>query len=197
MVLICLGLPLLAGYKILPLEPKPAAEYESHTDFQNVVIGADAALSLEAVLSLFDSKKVFEKGVLPVVLVVENNNDFPIRVRDRSIYLILSDGTNLQSIPFGEAFLQSVLKKDVSHYSTEERIMISDLARRHREMFEDFQHKAFGEKIIAPHDSDYGVVFFHRPSPQEREGWMLYLPEIENMTTASELMFFEFGLNRD
>lgn len=197
MLSICLGLPLLAGYKILPLEPKPAAEYEAHTDFQNIVIGAQAALSQEAVLSLFDSKKVFEKGVLPVVVVIENNNDFPIRVNDRSIFLILNDGTNLRSIPFGEAFLQAVLKKDLSHYSTEERIMITELARRHREMYEDFQHKSFGEKIIAPHDSDYGVVFFYRPSPEEREGWMLYLPEIEDMTTASELMFFEFALNRD
>ncbi|HSR53773.1 MAG TPA: hypothetical protein VLV83_23350, partial [Acidobacteriota bacterium] len=131
---VLLSLPLLAGYKIKPLDPKPAVEYASHQDFQNVVIGAQAAVTEEGVLSLFDSKKIHKKGVMPVVVVVENNNDFPIRVDADSIFLVLSDGTNLRSMPFGEAFLQSVLKKDLSRYSTDQRVMITDLARRNREM---------------------------------------------------------------
>lgn len=188
------GAALAAKYKIKPLEPRPAAEYAAHQDFQNVVIGAFAAFAEEEVLTLFDSKKVHEKKVLPVLVVIENNNSFPLQVRDRSIFLILKDGTNVPTMPAGEAFLQIVLKKPPSSYGTHPGVMIGQLRRRNQNLYDDIEHKSLGERLIAPHDSDYGVVFFPRPSEEEMEDLRLYLPEVENVSTSEELIFFEFAL---
>lgn len=183
-----------AKYTIKPLEVRPAAEYAAHQDFQNIVIGAYPALKEEQLLELFDTKKIHEKKILPVLVVVENNNSFPIHLQDRSIFLILKDGTNVPAMPMGEAFLQVVLKKPPSAYSTHPGVMIGQLRRRHEDMWADFEHKNFGEKLIAPHDSDYGVLFFPLPAEEDLPELRLYLPEIENVTTSEELIFFEFPL---
>ena len=194
LILALSGAALMARYKIKPLEPRPAAEYAAHQDFQNVVIGAFPAFSEEAVLTLFDSKKVYEKKVLPVLVVIENNNSFPIHVQDRSVFLVLNDGTNVPAMPVGEAFLRTVLRKPLSSYSTHPGVMIGQLRNRHRDMYEDFEHKDFGERLIAPHDSDFGVLFFARPSEEEMQGLRLYLPEVEDVSSSQELIFFEFEL---
>lgn len=183
-----------AKYKIKPLEVRPASEYAAHQDFQNVVIGAYPALKEEQLLELFDTKKIHEKKILPVLVVVENNNSFPIHLRDQSIYLILKDGTNVPALPVGIAFLQVVLKKPPSSYSTHPGVMIGRLRQRNEEMWADFEHKNFGEKLIAPHDSDYGVLFFPFPAEEDLPELKLFLPEVENVTTSEELIFFEFAL---
>lgn len=188
------SLPLLAGYKIRPIEPKPASQYKAHIDFQNVVIGALAANSIESVLTLFDEKKIHEKRVMPVLVVIENRNGYALRVQEEDIYLILSDGTNVPPMTFGEAFLRVVLKKPPSSYSEPPGLLLARHRNKKKGMFEDFQHKHFGEKIIGPHSSDFGVLFFELPSEAEMSELRLYLPEIENISTSEALMFFEFNL---
>ena len=63
------------------------------------------------------------------------------------------------------------------------------------EMLVDFEQKAFGEKLIAPYASDFGVVFYDIP----RDGWDLskgrfYLPEVYNFSAKEPLVFFEFEI---
>ncbi len=190
--LFLLAIPLLGKYKIKPIEPKPAADYKCHLDFQNVVIGAFAATNEKRVLELFDEKKIHKKKILPVLIVIENNNDFAIRLHERDIYLVRADGTNVSALPVGEAFLSVVLKKTPSENPAQASILLNDYKKS--AMLADFQHKHFDERMIAPFGSDYGVVFFPLPEPDQRQGLRLYLPEVENVTTGQELIFFEIDL---
>ncbi len=185
--------PTLSGkYKIKPIEVKKAAQYPVHIDFQQVVIGAQVYDTEEEILELFDAKKMFQKGIMPVLLVVENNNSFALEMDGEDVYLVTRDGTNVPPIPPIEVMLELVLKKPLDSYSTRKEIMLMQAVPPNMRM--DFEHKSFGEKLIAPLGSDYGVVFFPLLEDVELRGARLYLPEIRNMTDDNLLMFFEFPI---
>ncbi len=188
MLLLSLNL-LVAGYKIKNIEIKPAGEYASHQSLQNLVIGARPFNTEEAILSVFDSKKLYQKQIMPVLIVVENNNDFAVRLTGSDIYL--SDaGVNLRSIPYARVLL-TIAKKKKSTYSAHEDVLLRDI--KNKDMVADFERKSFGEKLIAPHSSDFGIVFFELI--QLTAGTRIYIPNITNLETQQYLMFFEFALS--
>lgn len=184
---------LLAKYKIMEIAVRPAAEYAAHQDFQNVVIGAQPFYAQEEMRRLFDTKKIYEKNMFPVLLVVENNNDFALRIRGDEVFLIGDGGVNIPPIPWIEVLLRISLKKPLTSYSTRKEILVRQVVEP--EMLADFERKAFGERLIAPHDKDFGVLFFPYPDEDaDLSTHRLYLPEVLNLTDDEPLMFFEFPL---
>ncbi len=190
----CLCTPILAGYKIKEFKPKAAKEYPAYQDFQKIVIAADPRLTEVGVLELFDTKKLLDKLIMPVVVVVENNNDFAVRLRAEDILLVDSTGTQIPSMPYDEVLLRLTLKNHLGTYSGRKEILLRQVGNK--DMVLDFEHKYFGEKLIAPHDSDFGVVFFPVPSSGDLSGTRLYLPKVHNLTNDEPLMFFEFDLDK-
>ncbi len=184
--------PVFAKYKVKPLQPKAASEFESHQDFQNVTIGTHAADTKEESLELFDEKKLHEKDFLPILIVIQNNNPFPIKVDEATIFLIVEDGSQRRTVSFLDVLLAVKLKKPRSNYSSSKEMLAKEVAKE--EMYNDFKHKAFGEKVIAPMSSDHGIIFYKRPYEGEVSNFRLYLPEILNSSTGEPLMFFELEL---
>ncbi|MDA2935076.1 hypothetical protein MYX82_12155 [Acidobacteria bacterium AH-259-D05] len=185
---------LLAKYKIKDIPVKPAKEYSAHQDFQNLVIAAYPCETEAKTLELFDTDKLHERQIMPVLIVVENNNDFAIQIHEQDIILISRDGTNFPSLPFPQVLLHINLKEPLTSYSSNPDLIVRRMVDK--EMYMDFEHKAFGEKLIAPGNSDSGVVFFWLPEEGDLTGARLYLPEIFNFSDGEELMFFEFELGR-
>src|SRR5512141_2682039 len=96
LILVCLSLGLisdLAAYKIKEFKPKAPKEYGAFQDFQKILIGASAVTTPEAVEEIFDTKKMIEKEIMPVVVIIENHNDFAIRIDERDVYLVDKAGT--------------------------------------------------------------------------------------------------------
>jgi len=190
----CLCTPTLAGYKIKEFKPKPAKEYAAYQDFQKIVIAAEPRLTEPSVLELFDTKKLLNKLIMPVVVVVENNNDFAIRIRAEDILMVDSTGARIPGMPYDEVLLRISLKGHLGTYSSRKEILIRQVGDKNMVM--DFEHKYFGEKLIAPHDSDYGVIFFPVPSSGDLSGTRLYVPKVHDLTNDEPLMFFEFDLDK-
>ncbi len=184
--------PLLGKYKIQEIQLKPAQEYVAHQEFQHIAIGAYPCNTKARTLELFDTQKLFEKRIMPVLLVIENNNDFALRVNEQDIFLVDAEGSKLPAIHYSEVLLRINLKKPLSSYSNKREILLREV--RSKEMLMDFEHKAFGEKLIAPHSGDHGVVFFWLPENGDLSASRLYFPSLLNFTEDEELMFFEFEL---
>lgn len=186
--------PALGKYKERPLQPRSASEYASHQDFQNVVIGVQPAATEKASLELFDEKKVHEKNFLPILIVIQNNNPFPIKVDEKTIFLVTKDGSQKRTVSFLDVLLEIKLKKPRSNYSSSKEMLAREVASE--EMFNDFKNKAFGEQVVAPMSSAHGVIFYERPYPYEGDvpDYRLYLPEVVNASSGEPLVFFEFEL---
>ena len=191
-VFLLVGSTGLAKYKIKGLQIKPALEYVSHQDFQNIVIAAYPYETETRILELFDTDKLYKRQILPVLVVIENNNEFAIQIHEQDVVLIAGDGTHFPSLPY-QVVLLHILNKPLTSYSTQPDFLKKTVDK---EMFMDFEHKAFGEKLIAPGGSDFGVVFYWLPRKDNLPGARLYLPEIVNISDGEPLMFFEFELGR-
>ncbi len=186
-----LGVPFVAAkYKIKEFQVHAAGDYAAHQSFQDLLIGAYPCNTRDKTLELFDTDKLFEKGLMPVLIVVQNDGVFPIQINDARIFLVDKAGQRHPSIPYTTVLLEINSKKSKSNLPN-----IKELHKLvKKEMLLDFEHKAFGEKLIAPGSSDHGVVFFRLPADGNLEGHRLYFPEIVNFTNNARLMFFEFDL---
>jgi hypothetical protein len=190
MVLVLSAPFLIAKYKIKVLQVRSAGEYAAHQAFQDLVIGAYPCDTQDKVLELFDTDKLFERGLMPVLIVVENEGVAPVQLSATQIFLVDRSGQRNPPIPYTDVLVEISSKKSKSNLPN-----IKDLHKLvKKEMLLDFEHKAFGEKMIAPGSSDHGVVFYRRPADGNLSGYRLYFPEIVNVTDNSRLMFFEFDL---
>ena len=184
------------GYKPVEIRVKAANQYASHQEFQDLVIAADPCDTRYKARQLFDNDKFGKKRILPVLIVVENNNDFVVSLDGRAIFLIDSAGTRHRPMHYLDV-LADLNNKRRPPISTIEAPGAGRRSRKTKiaseEMLADFEQKAFGEKLIAPYTKDFGVVFFEIPW----DGWDLsksrfYLPEIYNFSAREPLVFFEF-----
>lgn len=193
-VWILLGVePVMAAkYKIRDLQLLPAAEYSAHQDFQEITIGARPCITLGCTLELFDTKKLHEKGILPVLIVVENRNPFAVELDEKSIYLISTDNRRHETISYPDVLITLSSKKPLSHSTGKKDLQARQSVKK--EMYVDFETKSFKKKTIAPQSIEYGVVFFERPRMEQLSAARLYFPEIRNVETNSSLIFFEFDL---
>lgn len=194
-LLMSCGFVAAAGYKAREIEIKEAAEYPARQNFQNVIIGAQAFTTREQILEIFDSKEFVDKRIMPVLVVIRNNNEFALRIDSRDIYLVDPAGTNIPALDPIDVMLAISLKKPLSSYATKKEILLRQ--RVNPKMAADFERKVFDEKLIPPLGSDFGVVFFPLPEDGDLQGFRLYFPTVENLTAGEELMFFEFALSPD
>lgn len=188
---VILGVSFAIGkYKPKTLEIRAAGDYAAHQSFQDLVIGAYPCHTLARTLELFDTDKVFEKGLMPVLVVIQNDGPFPVQIDESEIYLIDEEGRRNPPISYLDALLEINSKKSKTN-----RPNIKDVQKLvKKEMLSDFKEKAFGSKIVQPGSSGHGVVFFRRPENGNLANTRLYLPEIVNTTDNARLMFFEFDL---
>ena len=187
------------GYKSVEVRAKAAKQYAAHQESQNLIIAAYPCDTRHKARQLFDTDKFAKKRILPVLIVVENNNDFVVSLDGRAIFLIDSTGTQHRPMHYLDvlADLNNKRRPPISDFPPQgpgrrgsRKIKIAS-----KEMLADFEQKAFGEKLIAPYNKDFGVVFYEIPW----EGWDLsksrfYLPEIFNFSAKESLVFFEFEI---
>ena len=188
---------LALGYKPVEIRAKEAKQYASHQEFQNLVIAAYPCDTRYKARQLFDTDKFAKKRILPVLVVVENNNDFVVSLDGRAIFLIDGAGTRHRPMHYLDvlADLNNKRRPPISTIEPPGRGRRGSRTRKiaSEEMLADFEQKAFGEELIAPYTKDYGVVFYEIPW----DGWNLsksrfYLPEVYNFSAKEPLVFFEF-----
>lgn len=179
-------------YQIKELKVLPAEEYPAHQDFQNLVIGARVYNTQEEVQELFDTKALLERGIMPVLVVVENRNNFAIRIDAKDIYIMEPGGIQTSPLNLADVLVTIATNRPPSSISTRREVLLGSVNRNIRA---DFEHKFFGEKLIAPESSDSGIVFFPLLQGEALTGATLYLPEIQNISDGETLIFFEFELH--
>ncbi|MGI8783740.1 MAG: hypothetical protein ACR2L2_08860 [Acidobacteriota bacterium] len=180
----------LAGYKFKPLPVEAASSYVARQEFQKLTIGARTFASESELTGIFDRKDIYKNGYVAVLLVVQNDNDFPVELSNGDIYLVTSEG-NRRAVPPETVITR--LHGRIPGDTRQKRSVLGAL--KGNEWAEDLDKKAWGRKIIAPFSSDHGLAYFqHDSTPDFFRGTKLYLPKVYNMQTDQELIFFEFDL---
>lgn len=183
----------------LPFDAKNYAQRDSH---QGVTIAADPYLEATRAKTVFADHAPNRVGVLPVELIVTNDSEHPVRIAVERSELILSRKRKLEPAPIQKVMARLYspdLDATVSLPVPRAPLPRAGKRKRSRKDVEaaeaDFRSKQFQLRVIPPHSSAKGFLFFDLGPPFELSaGAVLYLPEVVDQDTGQPLLYFEITL---
>ncbi len=181
-----------AAEKPAAFRPKPAAEYRNHQTISQLTIAADAFTTSKETKAAFGKLNPNRYGVLPVLVVMQNDSDKALRLDGMRVEYIRPDHRRLQAVPAEEVrFLYGVERPKPGVMGP--RYPIPGLGKRKKNPLAAFEivSRAFSAKMLPPGDFAYGFFYFNTAFFPES---ILYVTGIEEAATGQELFYFEIPL---
>jgi len=180
-----------AGKEQPKFTPGPAASYESHQTSEKVTIGVAAYVSDEETRPVFGKHNPYNYGVLPVLVVIQNDGAKSIRVDPLELVLVGPNRDRIDATP----------AKDVRYLSGPGKPSVvpnplptgSPKIGGHKNPLDtwEIEGRAFTAKMLPPGQSASG--FFYFQSGFQR-GSSLYLSGLREADSGKELLYFEIPL---
>jgi hypothetical protein len=181
----------LAADKDKPkLEINPAASYPHHMTSQGVTIAAVPYETEEQAKIAFGKANPNSQGVLPVLVVIENNSPNTIRLEHIKLEYTAQGGVRIENTPANEVrFLKGAKEPKMTPGPTVGGVHVS---RNKNPLAEwEIEGRAFTAKMIPPNDKASGFFYFRTGS---RGGAALVLSGLRDAKSNEELFFFEIPL---
>ncbi len=190
-----------ASYKSIKVKVDPAASYPFHVTQGRVTIAADSYETNDKVKTAFDLKDLDKLGIIPVNVIISNDDQDAILISGRDINLLDSKNRSFESLPVDQV-VQTILSKGKSPSthgpSAPSRLPLPRKEGLRGDAFEietDLNNKCLKELRVNPQTTGSGFVFFRLPDHQVRlAGYKLYIPQVKNLRTKEDLLFFEIEL---
>ncbi len=185
-----------AGYKARPWVIHERSSYPSVLASEGVTIAVQPLFTDELAAQVFDKNDMVTRGIMPLAVVIFNDNDYPVAVDGGAIELICGDD-RLHTLPVNEVVHRLFQKGTKASWVPIPRVPSID--RGNLDAFDDFDRKFLGDRSVGGHEKGGGFLFFHVPSATDGLPGVLsqsrvYIPEVHRQDTGAELMFFEIEL---
>lgn len=173
-----------------PFKPGPAASFENKLTIDKLTIAAEPYITDEQAHTAFGKLNPYEYGILPVLVVMQNDSDKTLRLDRIKVEYVIPGGERVEATPAA----------DVPYTRAPKRPNIggSPLPIPHRkpknplQKFE-IESRAFSAKMLPPGQSAYGFFYFQAG---DRSGATLYLTGIYEAGTNRDLFYFEVPASR-
>jgi hypothetical protein len=168
--------------------PGPAASYESHQTSGKVTIGVAAYVSDEENRPVFGKHNPYTYGVLPVLVVIQNDGPKTIRVDPLELVLVGPNRDRIDATP----------AKDVRYLTGPSKPSMTPPVGipkigGHKSPLDtwEIEGRAFAAKMLPPGQSASGFIYFQSGF---QRGSSLYLSGLREADTGKELLYFEIPL---
>jgi hypothetical protein len=172
-------------------EISPAASYPSHQTSEKVTIGAAAYDTAQKAGAAFGKLDPYQYGILPVLVVLQNDSGQAIRVDLMRVDYVAPDGSHVDATPAQDVrYLNGPRKPNVvngplptggPHISRKKNPLAGW----------EIEGRAFSAKMIPPGQSAGGFFYFQTG---HRTNSRLYVTGIAEASSGRELLYFEFPL---
>jgi hypothetical protein len=176
-----------AADKPAAFRPGPAASY-SHQTNDRVTIGVDAYASPEKAKMAFGKLDPYQYGVLPVLVVMQNDSADTIRLSHLKVEYNDTSGSHVEATP----------PRDVRYLNSPGRPPIPSgrpIPFPHKKKNPlnawEIEGRAFSADSLPPGNSAYGFFYFQTPIQQ---GATIYVSGLTDAKTGRELLYFEVPL---
>ena len=175
-------------------EISPAVSYASHQAGGKVTIGASVYDTAEKARTAFGKLNPYQYGIVPVLVVIQNDSDQTLRLDRMRVDYVAPDGAHVDATPPQDVrYLSGPRKPNVV---TGPLPTAGPHISRHKNPLDawEIEGRAFSAKMIPPGQSAGGFFYFqtgHRP------GARLYVTGISEASSGRDLLYFEFPLRED
>lgn len=187
--------PIRAGYKIIPWNVKERENYPASLTSEGVTIAVEPLFTDALAARVFDKPDMVTRGIMPLAILIFNDNSFPVEVDGLSIELI-QESDRIRTLSPNEVVYR-LFRKNKTWLSKSKmpRLSRSEL---NADALDDFDSKFLLEKIVAPHDKGGGFLFLHIDSsdlPSYLSKSAIYIPNVYRRDNGSRMIYFEIGLD--
>ena len=166
-----------------------SAEDYPHQNSDHVVIGAKSFKTEEMTSEVFGKDPLLRYGVLPVLVVIKNNRERTLDLRNLEVNLVGADGRHVTEVKAEELpYLASKSKP-----SGEIPLPKLPLPKKKNPLSgPELVGRAFAARMLPPGDSASGFFYFEaRPEPGDK----LYLNGLRDTPSGQEILYFEFEID--
>lgn len=174
------------------LKIRPAGEYAHKQTSEGVTIAAQPYETDEEAREAFGKNNPWRAGVLPVLLVIQNDGKDALKLEHLRPVYVLPDGEKVEATPAGEVKYIHGARAPRTVPGPVGGIGISRAPKNPLGEWE-IEGRALAAKMIPAGQSASGFVYFQLP--QTSAAATVYLSGLENAVTGKELYYFEIPLS--
>ena len=179
-----------AADKEAPFKAAPAASYPHHQTNDKVTIGADTYATEDKVKTAFGKLNPYQHGVLPVLVVIQNDGDKAIRLDKLKAEYVGLNGNRVEATP----------AKDVRYLTGPNRPTVipgptgrpvPGRSKKNPLDAWEIEGRALAAQMLPAGNTASGFLYFQTGI---QGGSTLYLSGIMEAGTNRELLYFEIPL---
>jgi hypothetical protein len=176
--------------KVTPFQAAPAASYPSHQSNAQITIGVDTYVTLDKVKVAFGKLDPSAYGVLPVLVVIQNDSGKAIKVDHIKAEYVGPNHDRVDATPAKDVrFLDPPKRPGVI---TGPGGMTKVLKPKKNPLAEwEIEGRAFNAQMLPPGQSANGFFYFQADL---MKGATIYLSGITEAATGTEILYFELPL---
>jgi hypothetical protein len=183
-----------AKYKAKTWNIKSRDGYAASLSSEGVTIAIEPLITDASAAQVFDKNDMITRGIMPLAVIIFNDNDFAVEVDGMSMELIHKD-QHIQTMPPNEVVYRLYRKEKTWSNQPTPRISKMDL---NQDALEDFDDKFLLKKTVAAHGVESGFLFLHIPDSEDLVTYLsqslVYIPKIYRKDNGSRMIFFEIEL---
>lgn len=181
---------LYGGDKDAPaFKPGPASSYETKLTIDKLTIAAEPYISDDKTREAFGNLNPYEYGILPVLVVMQNDGDKVLRLDRMKVEYVIPRGDRIEATPPGDVpYVRPPKRPNVAN-----PLPIPRRKGKNPLQKLEIESRSFAARMLPPGQSAYGFFYFqtgHRP------GATLYLTGIYEAATNKDLFYFEVPLDK-
>jgi len=179
---------LLADKKEGKFSPGPASSYQAKQTNDKITVAVSAYDTEELAHTAFGKLDPNQYGVLPVLVIIQNDTDQAMKLDHLDVEYTTVDGRRVEATPPSDVqTLGGGRRPTLPNGSPLPRI-------KHKSPLNSMEidERSFAAKVLPPHDSANGFFYFQT---EHRPGAKFYLTGIKVESTGKDILYFEVTLD--
>ena len=173
-------------------KPGLASSYKGAQTLDKITIGAAPYMTSEQASAAFGKANPYQHGILPVLVVIQNDTGKAMRVNLQAEFVDLSN-RHIDAIPAGDVALAGGVKKPGLPGTSPNPLPFPRGPKRGPLNTWEIEGRAFNAKLIPAGESAHGFVYFET---SYKDGSKLYLTGLKDATTGKDYFYFEVPVEK-
>ena len=188
LIIVTISALLLADKKDGKFSPGPASSYQAKQTNEKITVAVSAYDTEELAHTAFGKLDPNQYGVLPVLVIIQNDTDQAMKLEHLDVQYTTFDGQRVEATPpYDVQTLGGGRRPSLPNGTPLPRI-------KHKSPLNsvEIDERSFAAKMLPPHESANGFFYFQT---EHRPGAKFYLSGIKVASSGKDVLFFEVPLD--